>query len=308
MKRNYILLICFTLTLAVNAQQDPQYNLYQFNQMVINPAYAGSRDVVAAIGSVRNQWVGFEGAPKTTCLSVHGPLLNKHLGLGLTVVGDKMGPRDMIGAYGNIAYVMKLSNKYKLSLGMSGGFNRFQFDFSKLTFKATENNTNYLTQTQTYNKFDANAGAYFRSNSFFAGLSATHLLNENVYSVSDSLGGNQLSYRLRTHMFFTMGKSFKINENFIFAPTIMIRDVEGKGNGDINFNFFLFKKLWLGVFFKGSYGPGFLMQYYVTDKFRVAYSYDTGTKDAKRLGASHEIMLGFDFVKSKSKVVSPRFL
>jgi type IX secretion system PorP/SprF family membrane protein len=308
MKKNYILLICFALALAGKAQQDPQYNLYQFNQMVINPAYAGARDVVAVIGSVRNQWVGFDGAPKTTCLSVHGPVLNKNLGLGLTVVGDKMGPRNMLGAYGNVAYVLKLSNKYKLSLGLSGGFNRFQFDFSKLSFKATENNTAYLTQVQTYNKFDANGGAYFRSNTFFAGLSATHLWNSDVYSVTDSLGKNNLSYRLRTHMFFTMGKSFKINDNFIFAPTIMIRDVEGKGNGDINLNFFLFKKMWFGVFFKGSYGPGFLLQYYVTDKFRVAYSYDTGMKDARRLGPSHEIMLGFDFVKSKSKVISPRFL
>jgi hypothetical protein len=106
-----------------------------------------------------------------------------------------------------------------------------------------------------------------------------------------------------------MGKSFKINDNFIFAPTIMIRSVNGKGNGDVNLNFFLAKKVWLGVFFRGGYGPGFLAQYYITNKFRVAYSFDSGMKDARRLGASHEVMLGFDFGKeNKSKVVSPRFL
>ncbi|MCE3260909.1 MAG: hypothetical protein K0S12_2550, partial [Bacteroidetes bacterium] len=59
---------------------------------------------------------------------------------------------------------------------------------------------------------------------------------------------------------------------------------------------------------KGGYGSGFLFQYYVTDKFRIAYSYDTGLKDRRRLGPSHEIMLGFDFSGNKSKVISPRFL
>jgi type IX secretion system PorP/SprF family membrane protein len=295
-------------SLAFKAQQDPQYNLYQFNQMVINPAYAGARDVVAVIGSVRNQWVGFDGAPQTSCLSIHGPVMNKHLGLGLTVINDQMGPRNMLGAYANVAYILKLSNKHKLSFGLNAGYNRFQFDFTKLTFKSTENNSAFLTQTQTYNKFDANSGVYFRSNTFFAGLSSTHLWNSDVYSVKDSLGRETFGYRLKTHMFFTMGKSFKISENFIFAPTLMTRSVDGQQNGDLNLNFFLFKKVWLGVFFKGGYGSGFLFQYYVTDKFRVAYSYDTGMKDRRRLGPSHEIMLGFDFSGNKSKVISPRFL
>jgi hypothetical protein len=66
--------------------------------------------------------------------------------------------------------------------------------------------------------------------------------------------------------------------------------------------------LWLGVFVRGGYGPGALLQYYITNKFKVAYSFDTGSKDARRLGASHEVMIGFDFSGAKSKMVNPRFL
>jgi hypothetical protein len=29
------------------AQQDAQYNLYQFNPLIINPAFAGARDVLS---------------------------------------------------------------------------------------------------------------------------------------------------------------------------------------------------------------------------------------------------------------------
>jgi type IX secretion system PorP/SprF family membrane protein len=309
MRKNYILLFCFTSVLWSRAQQDPQYNLYQFNQMVINPAYAGARDVLAVVIDARNQWAGIDGAPSTACLSLQGPVLKKHVGLGLSLVSDRMGPRSMVGAYGNFSYIAKLSTKFKLHFGVGAGINRFQFDFNKITFKANESTSAYFNQVQTYNKLDVNSGVYLRSNSFFAGLSVTHLTDDNVFALKDTSGNSVLSYALKTHQFFTMGKSFKISDNFIFAPTIMIRQVNGKGNGDLNLNFFLYKKLWLGVFFKGGYGPGFLMQYYVTQKFRVAYSYDAGTKDARRLGASHEVMLGFDFSGgSKSKIVSPRFL
>lgn len=309
MRKTFILLFLTVCSLFAVAQQDPQFNLYQFNQMVINPAYAGAREVLAAVADVRNQWVGMDGAPSTAVLSLHAPVMNKNVGLGMTLVNDRMGPRNMVGAYGNVAYIAKLSSKLKLHLGLGAGFNRFQFDFNKLNLKTYESSSAYLGQIQSYNKFDATTGAYLRSNTFFMGISATHLFNGDVFSVQDTTGRNVLSYSLKSHIFFTMGKSFKINENLIFAPTIMIKQLRGQGNGDINLNFFLFKKLWLGVFNRGGYGPGFLLQYYVNPKFRVAYSYDTGMKDARKLGPSHEVMIGFDFSGgAKSKVVSPRFL
>jgi hypothetical protein len=105
-----------------------------------------------------------------------------------------------------------------------------------------------------------------------------------------------------------LGKSFKVNDNVIFAPTILLKSSDNSKQMDLNLNFFLYKKLWLGAFIKGGYGPGFLLQYYVTNKFRVAYSYDTGVNNAPQLGASHEVMIGFDFSGTKSKMLSPRFL
>ena len=85
----------FTLTILLlvffldhRAQQDPQYNMYQFNQLVINPAYAGARDALQVIGAHRQQWLGFPGAPVTTCLSIHSPVLRQKLGVVLTLVTD----------------------------------------------------------------------------------------------------------------------------------------------------------------------------------------------------------------------------
>ncbi len=312
MKRHLIFLFSMCLFGIGWAQQDPQYNLYQFNPLIINPAYAGSRDGISVVGNVRNQWVGFAGAPKTNVISVHSPVFKKNIGVGLTILNDKMGPRNVIGAAGNFAYILKLSNKWKLSMGLSAGYNRFQFNYSEITFKTMDNSTAAFNDLNR-GSMDFNAGMYLRSNNFFFGFSSTHLYAKEVFKIelkdTTNKSSGYLSYRLRTHSFITLGKSFVINKNAVFAPTIMFRTVSrGSNNLDLNFNFFLYNKLWLGFFIRGPYGPGFLINYYATPKFKVGYSYDMGLKDARVLGPSHEITLGFDFLGKNAKVVSPRFL
>lgn len=311
MNRFYIIIICFVFAFYSKAQQDPQYNLYQFNPLIINPAYAGARDGLSVVANVRNQWVGFDGAPKTNVLSVHSPVLNKNVGAGLTIVNDKMGPRNLIGAYGNFAYILKLSNKWKLSMGLNAGYNRYQFNYSDINFKTMDNSNAGLNDVSK-GTMDFNTGFYLRSNKFFLGLSITHLVRKEIFNITlndtTNISSGVLSYRLRPHSFLTMGKSFVLNKDVVFAPTIMFRSVKGTNNLDLNFNFFLYNKLWLGFFVRGPYGPGFLINYYATPKFKLGYSFDTGLKDARRLGPSHEVSIGFDFLGKKSKIISPRFL
>jgi type IX secretion system PorP/SprF family membrane protein len=297
------------MVITVKAQQDPQYSLYQFNQLIINPAYAGARDGVSVVAGRRQQWLSFPGAPETTCLSVHGPILNKNLGIGLTVVNDKMGPRNVIGAYGNVAYILRLGQKMKLSFGFNAGYNRFQFNFNELNFQATELPPE-LYQSLTPAALDINSGIYLRSGSFFFGVSATHLNSPDVFSyesVNTSRPG-KFTYKLNTHLFVTCGKSFVLSDNLVFSPTVLVKTVGSVTTGDINLNFFLHRKIWLGAYYRYGFGPGALLQYYITNRVRVGYSYDTGLQDARRLGGSHELMIGVDFAGNRTKTINPRFL
>jgi len=309
MKRFYFLIVAIAYFFVLRSQQDAQFNLYQFNPLIINPAYAGSRDAISAALNVRSQWVGMDGAPKTNVLSVHSPILDKNVGVGLTIINDRMGPRNMTGVSGNFAYIAKLNQQWKLSMGLNMGYNRFQFNYSEITFKYADATSNL----SDFNRgaLDVNAGLYLRSKSFFFGFSATHIRAKNIIDIVDTATGNNYSYRLRTHNFITAGKSFVLNEDVVFAPTIMLRWVSGSkgtGNADLNLNFFLYNKLWLGVFVRGGYGPGFLMQYYINPNFKAGYSYDMGLRDARRLGPSHEVTLSYEFINNKAKIVSPRFL
>jgi len=297
---------CFVLASSLRAQQDPQYSLYQFNQMIINPAYAGSRDNLSAVAANRQQWVGFDGAPKTTCLSLHGPVLRKNLGLGLTLVNDIMGPRNVTSIYGNVAYLLKISSTAKLSFGLNAGYNRYQFNFAKIDWNVSEAPSQFFSN-QTTGALDINGGVYFRTPSFFLGVSASHLNNPTVYTYQ-ALSNNQFSYRLRTHLFVSAGYSHEINDNILFAPTALLKFVDGTFNADLNINFFVHKVFWVGAFYRMGFGPGLLTQYCISKKLRIGLSYDTGLQAATRLGSSFEAMFGYDFGGSKAKMINPRFL
>ncbi len=310
MKKHNLLTCLLFASICGFGQQDPQYNMYQFNQMIINPAYAGSRDGLSTLASFRQQWAGFTGAPQTICASAHAPIAKKNIGVGLTVIKDAMGPRDVVSAYGNFAYILKLTQKAKLSFGLNAGYNRYQFNYSKINFSTAENNVpTEFASNFNRGTLDVNGGLYFKLPGFFLGVSATHINTPKAYSIDASVGSGKYTYKLGTHFFVTVGKSFVVNKNLVFAPTLMLKQVGNKTGLDLNLNFFIMKKMWLGAFYRNGYGPGALLQYYITDAFRVAYSYDTGLNDARRLGGSHEVMLGFDFAATKKpRMVTPRFL
>lgn len=293
-----------------SAQQDPQYGLYQFNQMSINPAYAGTRDALAAVIDYRKQWVNFPGAPSTFVFSMHSPIMNKKMGLGFNAINDGIGAKNVSGAYANVSYIAKLSNKVKLSFGLRAGYVNYKFNYSQVNAKNLGDAVLADLSTTNRGGFDLDAGLFLKGNKFFMGFSATHLNHASLYNnsiVFNDTTEYTFNYNLKTHTFFIMGYSFFINDNCTFAPSFMVKRSWNRVMSDVNLNFFIAKKIWFGVYAKTGYGVGMLFQVYATKNLRIGYSYDIGGFKNK-LGPSHEIMIGYDFDKNKAKTVSPRFL
>lgn len=309
----FVLWVCSN-TLSY-AQQDPQFSEYQFNQMVINPAYAGSRDALSAVIVVRQQWSGFSGVPRTQSFSLHGPLKQKRIGLGLSGYADQIGPQKTTGLYGNFAYLLPINNKLRISFGLRAGMLNYNMDWNKITYKDANENQAAINPPKSKTILDLDAGLYLKSNTFYCGLSATHLSGPRIYdenyniTINNNPQNYNLQYRLNTHLFFIISKGFKANENLVINPTIMAKSVKGITNIDINLNFLLKQRIWLGAYYRTRSSVGALAQVFVTERLRIGYTYDMGLgKTLRNLGGSHEIMLGFDFNTYKSKMLSPRFL
>ncbi|GIV29127.1 MAG: membrane protein [Bacteroidia bacterium] len=307
----YLLLLFASIQSVIPAQQDPQYNMYLFNQYIINPAYGGTREATAITASLRSQWANFPGAPKTAYLSVHSPIKKYRLGYGIAVMNDRIGARNTAGAYASVSYILPLSSKWKLSFGMRAGAINYQFNLDKTTYKDADDNS--FVQLNNFQKtvLDMDGGVYLYSRSFYCGISATHLNQARLINSSYSIAGGTatIMYNLKAHGFFIIGKSFFINDNFLLNVNYLQQSVGSVWKGDLSLNSLIKNRVWLGLFLRGGYGGGALIQVIATKQLRIGYSYDRGGGKSAPLGNAHEIMIGWDIrSKNNTAVINPRFL
>ena len=114
------------------AQQDAQFTQYMYNTINVNPAYAGSRGAMSIFALHRTQWVGLDGAPVTNAVSVNTPINGSNLGLGLSLINDKIGPTVENNFSADLSYTIPVSETSKLSFGLKLSANLFDLDVLKL--------------------------------------------------------------------------------------------------------------------------------------------------------------------------------
>ena len=295
------IVICFST--PVSAQQDPQYSQYMFNHLAINPAYAGTKDALSLTIVNRRQWVAIkDGAPNTRSLSLHAPLRSKKIGLGIEFLSDQLGPKKTNGIMLSYAYNIHLFSG-KLSFGLRTGFYEYVMDWSRITYKDNSDPYDQLL-SESKGVFSVDFGMYYFTKTFYWGISADHL-NRDKYSV---LGTDpQL---LAMHIFMPVGFGFQVNDNVVVNPSLIVKYTKNAPVAvDLNCNFLINSKLWLGASVRKGYGVAALMMWNITEKLRAGLSYDHGINRIGILGkASFEVVLGYNFNISKTKVITPRYL
>ena len=305
------IIVALILTIGsstLNAQQAPMYTHYMYNTLMVNPGYAGSRDALTVTALDRMQWVDFKGAPMTQTLTMHTPLLNEHIGIGLSVLNDKIGPTNNTTALVDFAYIMRLTEKSKLALGLSAGVNIFQANLNSLQL---DQQIDPVFQSDINNKVTPNFGfgAYYYRDRFYAGISAPNLV-QNSYSVKNESNGSVLIGKEQRHYFFITGTMLKLSHNLDFKPTAYIKLTPAAPiEADLTASFIIVKKLLLGVMFRTGDAVGGLIGFDITDQLHLGYSYDWsyGLRTFKYNQGSHEIVLRYDFIYfDKQQIHSPR--
>lgn len=284
---------------SLNAQQDAQYTEYMFNSLAYNPAYAGSREAVSANAIYRNQWWDFEGAPKTVSFSIHAPFRDKY-GIGLATVHDRIGVHQFTGAMGSFSYHFYVSKTAKLSVALQGGLLYHQSDFGSLNTQGTD--PVFATEgKQVLPNFGV--GIYFYSQNYYIGLSAPHLLDNELTTVS------RLARQYR-HYYLAAGYVFPISESLKLKPSVLLKAVPASAplEADINLNLFIQDFVWVGATYRTNASTNLLIGTQLTKNITLAYSYDLVLTDIRNhTNGSHEIMLGFDWSLSNQRIVSPRY-
>lgn len=295
--------------LAVQAQQLPMFTHYMNNTLVVNPAYAGSRDALTVTALHRSQWVSFPGAPTTQTLTLHSPIRNEHIGLGLAVFNDKIGPTNNTSIFAYYSFIMKLSQKSKLALGLSGGVNMFQANLSMLTLDEKLDPV-FMNNINNHVMPNFGFGAYYSRERFYAGISVPNVL-ENKYANTDETNENTFKGKEQRHYFFIAGAMIRLTESLDFKPTTLIKVTEGAPiEADLTASFVILKKLLVGAMYRTGDAYGGLVGLDINEQLHIGYSFDYsfGLRTFKYHQGSHEILLRYDFIfTNKRQIHSPRY-
>jgi type IX secretion system PorP/SprF family membrane protein len=287
------------------AQQDPQYTQYMYNTLVINPGYAGSTGGLEANLLHRSQWIGMPGAPRTQSFSIHSPYSQMHdnIGIGLSVVNDRLGPSDEIYIDGNFSYTIPTGINSKWAFGLKTGARLLSIDWSRGRFYQEGDP---LLNTNINNRIApaVGAGIYYYTDRWYAGISVPNFIRTNIY---DDIRESVTSDRL--HYYAMAGYVFNLGENLKFKPAALAKIVSGAPvTVDVSANFLLQETVTLGAAYRWDDAVSALAGVQVTESLFVGYSYDYSTTDLNKYNnGSHEIMIRFQILPKATRIKSPRF-
>lgn len=305
MKRILIIGVLLLFTCAAWAQQDPMYTQYMFNQLPVNPAYAGSKDKVSIMLLYRNQWVGFDGAPTTTSLTAHGPVAGTRSSFGGTIVHDVIGISNNYYFTGDYAYRIDLG-KYRVSMGVSAEFKRQQMKW---------NNTNPLDQfdsnippaADNVNLPNFGGGIYVDADAFYFGVATPRLL-ENDLDYTNGVASVNSSAKQQRHFFAMAGFIKDLTPTVKMKPAVLAKFTDNAPlEFDLNLSFLFSEKIWLGATYRTGDSFDLIFQV-IFDNIRVGYAYDyTLTRLNSYNNGTHEILISVELDNKVKGIYHPRY-
>ena len=304
--RKIFIIVCLLLMgVTCRAQYHPQYSQYMFNGLALNPAYAGSKEVLSLAALHRtSQWgKSMEGSPVTQTFSGDFPLRNPQLGLGITVFNDKAGYIGQSGAY--FAYAFRVrAGEGKLSLGMQAGFDTYRLDLN--INDLIDPDDPLFMNTQLSFMPNVGAGAYYYTSKYFIGLSFPKFLAYKANVKDHQVKNFKQDFSLPNTMLYG-GYIYPAGKNIKIKPSALLHYAGKKIFADVNCNVGLFEeKLELGVSWRMKNTLAALAQIRL-QSLCIGYAHDFSIGKPGAINTSHEIMLRYDF-KIVVKAAHPLFL
>ena len=303
---------------GLRAQQDPAYSMYMFNGLFINPAYAGSKEVLNVMGIFRDQWVGLDGAPKTVNVSINSPLRRDQYALGLVVEDDKIGLSNTVNITPSFSYRLRIKQS-RLCFGVQASLGYYNQNNSAAILN-TQSDPTYIGNQ---NLFVPNFGfgIYAYGKRYFIGVSAPHILPTGLVHKTEVVTGSNVDAKMYNAYVLSAGYVIGKDPAIVkFRPTILLKYQQGLPHNipqiDISPSLLFIDRLWLGITYRtgGDYsyvGQAIIpfIQVKITPQLDLGYSYDAELTALRHYtSGTHEIMVAYNFWYDKKRFVTPRYV
>jgi len=307
------------------AQQLPLYNQYPYNKFLINPAHAGSDGYTSLNVTIREQWVGYDGAPGTYSLSAQTRLLKKSfkltsnifdkkvfrpktdgkVGLGAYIFTDHNGLIERTGFEAAYSYHMWIQDYTQLSLGLA--FTGYHFIINANSSSFEDPNEPWLTDNMRRGILipDADFGIYLLNPRFDIGFSALQLFGAAV-KIGDYAYRN---FRMDRH-FYLFGSYLITPDNLTdIEPSLLLKISEQiKPQADLGITFVYDQRVWAGLTYRtgGGFIANIRLRYLPDHALKAAlfigYALDFTLNEIQRVTyGTHELTVALKFGDSHRK-------
>jgi type IX secretion system PorP/SprF family membrane protein len=289
----YILIgFVFFLTTRTFAQSSFLYNFYHQNQMVYNPSAVGQDEGANVFVNYRQQWTGFDGAPKTAMIGAQGSYGNSG-GIGILVMSNTWGVfNDNLIKISN-AYRLKLSHHAQLAMGISLGVQARQVDYKRLTVEQLEEDDVLNSRLNALSNdwaFTSGFGMTYKRENLVVGLSAPELYDTREGAFLQTKMA-YLSYQFEREMFKIIPSTLvKVVKN---SPTQFDINLQGMWNDLI----------WVQPTYRSNKSV-ILSTGINYENIRFGYAFEMAGSSTNINNNTHEIMLAIQF-KKKDKNLKP---
>lgn len=307
MGKQYLIIITFMIVFLKTEGQTaesasihsgyPVYSQYLQNGLMINPAYAGSRGSLSTFLSYRKQWMNMPGSPVIQSFSMHAPMKNDRVALGVMAQFMQFGRTRSGSFYASYAYNVRIG-KGKLSMGIKGGFDRSSTNYSDIIL-TTQGDPVFESNDKPYLLPNVSAGVYYFDQKFFAGFAVPAFLG---YTKSAS-GNAQAFHNFNNYdIVFTTGCLISFSDFLRFKPSILadfsLRNSGALNQLDLNGNFILADLIWFGGSWRTTEQVAVgILQVQANPQLMFGFSYDypAGRMKTFKTGGSTELIIRYEF-------------
>ncbi len=299
----YLHLLFLFYCTSLFAQQEPVFSQFFYNKLLSNPGAAGSTGLPCFTAFHRQQWAGLDGAPVTQALSINSPILAGRVGLGLTVVNDRIGFYNSTFAQAAYAYQVDVAGG-KLGIGLHGSMTRYEADLSEIRTISGSTKAQEGMMDFSY-LFNMGMGVHFENERFFVGASIPSVLDRG-----------QSNGQVR-HVFANAGAVLELSPALRMRAAGAVRVVENAPpsfDAHLGFGFTEEARLWLGSTlrmsnnYNGLGGDALVAvgQYQISERLRAGLACDMALGAVRRGNAgSFELLLEYAFVKASAVPMVP---
>lgn len=300
MKTFKLLVLCSLLSIKfAYAQQDYLLTHYMFNGLALNPAYAGVHDGISTGLLMREQWMGYEGAPSTQLASIHSPIPGRAASIGGLVYRDQIGVSTQYGVSFSYAYRLMVNNQFQLSMGLQASSESYELNLGGLNLSPNDDE-GFGRQQQTL--LNVGAGLLLHSEKAYLGISIPKMLEPKLM-IDDPDGFFMQRAR---HYYLTAGYVLDLGNDLLFKPNLLVKAVEGAPwQMDINANFLIKSMVWVGASYRSLDSIDALLGLQINANFSVSYATDFSLNDINT--PSHEIMINYVFELPSQRILTPRY-